>query len=232
MIDFIAKTSSESGKAPVGFPFDFPTIDHFPMKQDLMQWCHSMGPGTAILISILGIVYLLYGWNMFKGLVLLNAVLIGGYIGVIMGNKYGDYPLAGGLIGAAVAGVVSWPLMKWAVAVIGGLVGAVLGGAVWQTMDYSPVYVWAGALIGLITFGLISFIIFRASVIMYTSFQGGLMLSMGLLGLAFKYPDLSSKLTSSMNTQPLMLPIFVAVAVVLGLIYQQTHGSDSGGGGK
>lgn len=229
MIYFIAKAASESGKAPVGFPFDCPTIDHFPMRQDLLQWCQSMGPGTAILIMILGIVYLLYGWTMFKGLVLLNAMLIGGYIGVVMGNRYGEYPVAGGLIGLAIAGILTWPLMKWAVAVIGGLVGAVLGGAVWQTMNYDPTYVWAGALIGLVTFGLFSFILFRASVIMYTSFQGGLMIAMGILGLGFKNPDVSSKLTSSINTQPLMLPVFVAVAVVLGLIYQQTHSTGPSG---
>jgi hypothetical protein len=211
--------------APAGSPFDLQPITHFPAQQDLLQWCHEMGPGTAILLMLMGIVYLMYGYNMFKGLVLLNAILLGGYIGCILGTRYGNYPLAGGVIGATVAGAATWPLMKWAVAVIGGLVGAALGGSAWLTAGLDPTYAWAGALTGLVGFGLFSFILFRGSVIIYTSLQGAAMLVIGLLGLALKYPDLSTHVSSSLNSQPMMLPASVGIAVVLGLIYQQTHGT-------
>jgi hypothetical protein len=210
-------------------PFEWPLLSKFPGQEDLLKWCQDMGPGTAILLMLLGTIYLLYGWAMFRGLILVNAAIIGGYVGVALGNRYG-YPLAGGLLGGTVAGAATWPMMKWAVAVIGGVVGAALGGSVWLSAGYDTTYVWAGALTGLVGFGLFSFILFRASIIMYTSFQGAIMLAMGSLGMAFKYPDLAVKVSSSLSTQPFVLPLFVVLAVVLGLIYQQTHSPGDAGG--
>ncbi|MFI5380543.1 MAG: hypothetical protein ACHRHE_14700 [Tepidisphaerales bacterium] len=218
-----AAAAASDAAAAAPSPFDFQPITRFPVQQDFLTWCQQMGTGSAILIIIMGIVYLLYGWSMFRGLILLNAVLIGAYVGVIVGSRYSTYPLAGGLIGAVVAGVTTWPLMKWAVAVIGGLVGAILGASVWTAANLDSTYAWAGALTGLVGFGLFSFILFRASIIMYTSLQGAIMVLMGLLGLTFKYPDLAQKISNSLATQPLVFPIAVGVPVLLGLIYQQTH---------
>jgi hypothetical protein len=218
-----AAAAASNAAAVAPSPFDFQPITRFPAQQDFLTWCQQMGTGSAILIVIIGVVYLMYGWTMFRGLVLLNAMLIGAYVGVLVGSRYSTYPLAGGLIGAVVAGITTWPLMKWAVAVIGGLVGAVLGASVWMAAGLEPTYSWAGALTGLVGFGLFSFILFRASIIMYTSLQGATMVVMGLLGLTFKYPELAQKVTSSLATQPLMFPIAVGVPVLLGLIYQQTH---------
>ncbi len=224
MMLLLAKTASAAASdGAIPSPFDFQPITRFPVQQDFLTWCQQMGTGSAILITLIGIVYLMHGWTMFRGLILLNAMLIGAYLGVILGSRYTTYPLAGGLVGALVAGITTWPLMKWAVAVIGGLVGSVLGASIWMAANLDPTYAWAGALTGLVGFGMFSFILFRASIIMYTSLQGATMVVMGLLGLTFKYPDLAQKVTTSLATQPLMLPIAVAVPVVLGLIYQQTH---------
>lgn len=218
MMLLLAKTAAAAPS-----PLDFEPITRFPVQQDFLTWCHQMSTGSAILLVLVGVVYLMYGWTMFRGLILLNAVLVGAYVGVIVGSRYASYPMAGGLIGAVIAGITTWPLMKWAVAVIGGLVGAVLGASLWMAADLDPNYAWAGALTGLVGFGMFSFILFRASIIMYTSLQGAIMAVMGLLGLTFKYPEMAQKLTTSLMSQPLMLPIAVGVPVVLGLIYQQTH---------
>src|SRR5436190_15745607 len=88
-------------------PFDIEPISRFPAQQDLMEWCSTMGPGTAILLMLVGVVYLMYGWTMFKGLILLNALFIGGYVGAMLGSRYGNYPLAGALLGATVAGAAT-----------------------------------------------------------------------------------------------------------------------------
>ncbi|MGA2501294.1 MAG: hypothetical protein ABSH20_26440 [Tepidisphaeraceae bacterium] len=231
MMLLLAKTAAAAANttAAAPSPLDFEPITRFPVQQDFLTWCHQVSTGSAILIMLAGVVYLMYGWKMFRGLILLNAVLIGAYIGVIVGSRYATYPLAGGLIGAAIAGITTWPLMKWAVAVIGGLVGAVLGASVWMAADLDPAYAWAGALTGLVGFGLFSFILFRASIIMYTSLQGAIMVVMGLLGLAFKYPEMAQKVSTSLTSQPLMLPIAVGVPVLLGLIYQQTHSQGESG---
>jgi hypothetical protein len=84
---------------------------------------------------------------------------------------------------------------------------------------------------GLVGFGLFSFILFRGSLIMYTSLQGAAMLITGLLSLAFKYQELAPKVTGGLNSQPMMLPLSVLIPAMLGLIYQQTHSAPVPGGG-
>jgi hypothetical protein len=207
---------------------------HFPGQNELLGWANEMGIGTAILITLLGVIYLLYGWSMFKGLIMLNAVIVGGYIGAVIGLRVGGYALVGVLLGAIAAGAATWPLMKWAVAVMGGICGAFVGAAVWLTANLDPTFAWAGAMTGLVGFGLFAFILFRGSIIMYTSIQGSAMVIVGLLGLIFKYPEMSVKIGNSLGTQPLVMPILILVPAVLGLIFQQTHsgGGDGGGGEK
>ena len=86
---------------------------------------------------------------------------------------------------------------------------------------------------GLVGFGLFAFILFRGSIITYTSLQGGLMLIIGVLGLLLKYPSWGPGLSQHMAGQPLAMPIAVLIPVILGLVYQQTHtGGGDGGGAK
>ena len=84
---------------------------------------------------------------------------------------------------------------------------------------------------GLVGFGLISFIIFRGSIIMYTSFEGALLVITGALGLAFKYQDLGGKVAASLSTQPMMLPAVVLLASFAGLVFQQLKSAPAGAGG-
>jgi hypothetical protein len=191
-----------------------------------------MAPGTAAILVALGIVYLLFGWYCFKALVTLNAALIGAYVGAILGNR-GGQPLAGALMAGLVCAAVTWPLMKWAVAVMGGLFGAVVGCSIWVSAGLDPHFAWAGGLSGLIFFGMLSFIIFRGSVMVYMSLQGSVMLVFGILGLIYKYQSLAPRITDGLTLKPFILPAAIFIPALFGLIYQQTaYGHAEAGGGK
>src|SRR5690242_5140803 len=73
---------------------------HWPVQQDLLQWCQSMSPGAAALLMIGGIIFLLFGWYAFKGLITLNAAMVGGCLGAIIGDKLADSAAIGGIVGA------------------------------------------------------------------------------------------------------------------------------------
>src|SRR6476646_9578485 len=57
----------------------FPIPHHWPLQGDLLAWCHTMGPGIAVLLIIGGIIYLLFGYHIFKALVTLNSAILGAY---------------------------------------------------------------------------------------------------------------------------------------------------------
>ena len=195
--------------------------EHWPAQGDLLQWCQNMGPGTAALLVLLGVVYLLFGWYLFKVLVLLNAAIVGAWIGAILGRSNGS-EAACAFLGGFTAAALTWPLMKYAVAVMGGIFGGLLGASIWRTVGLEPQFAWAGALVGIIGFGMLSFILFRGSVMMYTSLQGSVMLVFGILGLIYKYQEVAPQVTNGLTLKPLLLPMIIFIPAILGLIYQQS----------
>jgi len=204
---------------------------HWPAQTDVLVWCQQMTPGVAAILVIGGMVYLLFGWYIFKTLVTLNAAVLGALIGGRIGEFGGSF-FAGACMGAFLAAAITWPLMKYAVAFMGGVFGALLGASVWRAVGLEPELCWAGALTGLVFFGLISFILFRGSVMMYTSLQGSVMLIFGILGLIYKYQSIAPRVTENILIQPIILPMAIFIPTVLGLIYQQTQFGEADGAAK
>ena len=213
----VAKTAAGASTSPLFFNF----TNTWPGQMDLIAWAQKMGPGMATLLIILGIIYLAFGFYLFKGLIVVNAGFVGAWIGVAIGAKSGS-AVPCGVLGAFVAVAVTFPLMKWAVAVLGGLLGAAIGGSIWRMVDLDPRFAWAGAGMGLIAFGMFCFILFRGSVMAYMSMQGSIMLILGLLGLLYKYQDVGPKLTEHLLSRHFILPMAIFIPFVIGLLYQQS----------
>ena len=197
---------------------------------DLLNWCQTMMPGTAMLLIIAGLIYLLYGYRIIKVLVMINAVVAGAGIGAALG-RHGETAVACAVIGAFAAAAITWPAMKYAVALMGGVIGALVAGSVWHAVGLDPAFAWAGALVGLVGLGLLCFILFRGSVMMYTSLQGAVMFVMGILGLIYKYQELAPQLTNHFKVEPFLFPAAVFIPAMVGLIFQQHHTAAGGGGG-
>jgi len=195
---------------------------HWPNQIEVLTGCQRMAPGTAALLILAGIVYLMFGFQFFRFLIMLNAAIVGAWVGAMLGG-HGDAAVSGAIIGGFIAGAIAWPTMKWTVAMLGGVIGFAVGVALWRSSGLDPTFAWAGGGMGLILFCLLSFIIFRGSVILYTATQGSVMLVMGLLGMAYKYQQVGPNITKCMTTKDLILPAAVFIPGVIGLIYQQSQ---------
>jgi hypothetical protein len=201
----------------------FPAVPaHWPGQGDLLTWCQHMGPLTATLLVLAGVVYLLFGVYAYRTLVCVNACVAGAYLGALLGERGGN-ATAGALVGGFVATAITWPMMKYAVAVMGGVFGGLLGASIWRATGLDPQFAWAGGGMGLIFFGMLSFLLFRGSVMMFTSLQGSVMLVFGLLGLIYKYQDVAPKINASLTDKTFLLPLAILVPATIGLIYQQTQ---------
>ncbi len=193
-------------------------------QTDVLQSCKDMNVAAAVLLIIGGIIFLLWGYYAFKTLVTLNAAIIGAWLGVLIGQKAGA-PLPAALIGAFVAATVTWPLMKYAVAVMGGLIGCIIGMSLWRSCGLDPSFAASGGGMGLIFFGMLSFILFRTSVMMFTSLQGSLMLIFGILAVIYKFNGVDSSLIDSkLSFSPFIMPMAIGFASVIGIIYQNANG--------
>src|SRR5688572_31184525 len=84
---------------------------HWPGQMDLLQWTQKMGPGMATLLILLGIIYLMFGFYLYKGLIVVNAGFVGAWIGAMIGERSGSaVPCA--VLGAFIAAAVTFPMMK------------------------------------------------------------------------------------------------------------------------
>ncbi len=193
---------------------------HWPVQQDLLDWCKVAGPGVLVILILAGIVFLLFGYSIFKVLVTLNAAVLGGYVGMMLGDRSG-VAIPAAIVGGLLSATAAWPTMKYSVAIMGGLFGAVLGVTIWRLANLDPGFGWSGAMTGMVFFGLLSFLLFRECVITYTSLQGSVMLVFGILGLVLKYEDVAGPLTQHFQLKPFLLPLAIFIPTLGGFIYQK-----------
>jgi hypothetical protein len=201
---------------------------HWPSLDEVLQWCHAMHPGTAAILVLVGVLYLLFGYYMFKGLVILNAAALGAALGALLGSHQGA-ALPAALVGAVVAAAVTWPLMRYAVAIMGGMFGAMVGASLWNTFNPHPEFAWAGAVMGLIACSLLCFIVFRGCVMSFTALQGAAMAVFGILGLALKYDGVAPSVLNTFQTSHLTMPIAIFLPTLAGIIFQQFNTAEDGG---
>jgi hypothetical protein len=212
---FLAQAKDKTESLTASFP------KQWPAQMDLLTACQNLMPGEACLLVLLGIVYLLFGYAIFKPLVTFNAMAAGAYVGALIGRTT-NAAAAGAVIGAIVAAAITFPLMKYAIMIMGGIFGAALGASLWRQASLQPELAWAGALSGLIFMAMLSMILFRGSVILYTSLQGSVMLVFGILALLYKYQSMAPDVTATFANRAFILPTVILIPALLGLLYQQT----------
>jgi len=135
-------------------------------------------------------------------------------------------------------GVAALPLKQYAVAVCGGLVGAIVGMVLWAYCEQPISMAWAGGLVGLVVVGMLAFILFKTTVILFTSLEGAAMFVLGSCALLMRYAPWSKDVGTSLDTKPVLLPLLVVSLAIVALFWQhQRHGligndgAPGGGGG-
>ncbi len=176
----------------------------------------------AITFISFGVICLMYGWRVFKVLVTICFALLGMLAGAFVSQQISSEgnPLFASLIGMGILGILSVPLMRWAVSILGAMSGGVLTSALWYAVGLSETYIWAGALVGIVAGGMISFIIFRIAVILFTSLWGAGLIVVGILALLFLYPHTSMQVDTLVHRHNWFLPAVLGVPTALGLFLQ------------
>jgi hypothetical protein len=184
----------------------------------------------AIIAISFGAVYLLYGWRIFKVLVVICFGLVGAFAGINIGARFGS-EILGGILGLVVLGVVSVPLMRWAVSLLGAVSGGILTGGIWYAVGLPERYMLAGALIGIVAGGMISFIVFRIAVMLFTSLGGGVLIVTGVLSLLHHYEGIQEPPTETMKamlySHEWFLPVLLLVPTIIGMMVQHKFVKDS-----
>jgi hypothetical protein len=181
----------------------------------------SLGLIEALTFVSFGVVCLFYGWRVFKILVVISFALIGLFVGVYANDKLiGGNAFWLGIIGMVLFGFLSAPLMRWGVSILGAAAGGMLTGGVWYALKLPEQFIWAGALAGIIAGGMISFIIFKIAIMLFTSFGGSVLVVVGVLAIMYDYMSNSIDVEELIRTQKWFLPIALLVPMAVGIYWQ------------
>ena len=183
----------------------------------------------AITFMSFGVVCLFYGWRVFKILVVISFALLGLFLGISVTDKIVglNSQFWGGLVGMVLLAVLSVPLMKWAVCLLGAVAGGILSSGIWYASGLTERYILAGALIGMVAGGMISFIIFKVAVILFSSLGGSCLIVVGFLALLYLYPQTSERVEEIIFTKKWFLPTVLMAPTLIGFVLQNKFVKDS-----
>ena len=192
-----------------------------PIEQ-IWKYITTLNVLEALTFMSFGAVCLVYGWRVFKMLVVISFGLLGLLLGLTVSDKIsgGDSQIIGGLIGLGLLAALSVPLMRWAVSILGAVAGGILTSGIWYACGLTETYIWAGALIGIVAGGMISFIIFKIAVILFSSLGGSGLMATGILALLYLYPQTTEKVEELIFTQKWFMPTMLMAPTLVGIILQ------------
>ncbi len=211
----------------------FDRLDALAHPDQLVPLLEQVGWVIASIFVVVGVLCLLQGYKLYKGVVIVAALVLGMGVGYRLGQHIQAEVIVAGCLGVLLA-VVAWPAMKYAVAVCGGLVGAFLGANAWTALaehlaangnaGLPAEEYWAGALIGLMLLGLLSFILFELSVVVFTSISGSVLAVFGITALLLQVPAWRGAIGEAIAANPLVMPLLVVVPAAVGLVLQYQFG--------
>jgi hypothetical protein len=188
----------------------------------IWQYITSLKLPEAITFISFGAVCLMYGWRVFKVLTVIGFALLGLGMGMILGGKIQGQSSQfwGGAIGLAIMAIIAIPLMRYAVSVLGAIAGGMTTAGLWYACGLNEDYIFAGALIGVIAGGMISFIVFKIAVMLFSSLGGSSLMVVGLLALLYNYQQTSAQVQQLVFEHKWFLPVAMLLPTITGFIVQ------------
>jgi hypothetical protein len=181
----------------------------------------NLGVVEALTFISFGSVCLFYGWRIFKILVCICFALAGLSSGVWLNTYIEGNVIWLSAIFAVICALFAVPLMRYGVGFLGAVAGGVLTGGVWLAFGLPADYFWAGGLVGLVAGGMLSFIVFKGSVMLFTSLGGSLLMATGVLAVCHLYiftgPD---KIHNMLTTERWFLPVILVTPMIIGMFFQ------------
>ena len=180
---------------------------------------------TACALLAGGIIFCIYGWRISKVLAVIDFGIIGGFAGHWVGGRVGLNDIAS-TVGLAVVlgGLCVWQT-RHGVSLLaggaGGVLGASLAYSLKQVLVHSTPWIWAGFLLGFVTFALLAFIIYKVAAVLYSSVQGSALVVAGVLSLLSTQAAIGGRMPGFLRNHVYLLPIMLWIPTITSIVIQQ-----------
>jgi hypothetical protein len=194
-----------------------------------------LNPAWGVIFIVVGLVYVLLGWRIFKVLLILNCAGFGATLGAELGwAVFGEslfWPLVLGLVGGVALGAAAGSLFRLAATLCAALVGGFVGAHLAGLFSIAPDMHLVGAVAGALLTGSLVFVAFEHIVIVVLSFQGGVMAVAGMV-LATSQETGFLRYFHEMATRSSLVAPFCIIALTVIGTSLQLGGLRSGGASR
>lgn len=205
----------------------FNRMDILTRPERLLEMLTGVPLVASCMVVVVGALCVFNGYRWHKWVVVVLAFMAGLGIGHILSQRMGKSVVVAIAVGVLCA-TVATPMLRWTVALFGGLTGAFLGAHAWTLVNASPADAqWAGAGMGFIAMALLSFVVFRLVVVAFTSIGGAAMVVLGSIALMLHVPTWQDGLRESLTRNQTLIPLLVTVAAVAGFVIQESRNRGS-----
>ena len=221
-LTILAQTGNvhDNATTEYGTKYVLRVLDYVWQQATIRTWLQ------AVLAISFGVIILMYGWRIYKTLTVIGFGILGLYVGLWIGSKFNlNKELICSILGAIILMVLALPLMRWAICVLGAVAGGIITAGAWHAFNQPQEFVWAGAIVGIVAGGMLSFIVFKMAVMLFTSFSGAALVLMGAFALVYHYETFvldppTARLNDLYYNQHWFLPVLIASLTVFGIILQ------------
>jgi hypothetical protein len=217
--------SFDNANAEYGTKHVLRVLDFFWQQASILTWLQ------AVIGISFGIIILMYGFKIYKTLTVIGFGIVGLFAGLWIGSQF-HKELPGAIFGCVILVALAIPLIRWAVAILGAAAGGILAGGIWHTCNLPQQFVWAGALTGIVAGFMISFVVFKLSVMLFTSMSGTILVVIGAFALIYRYETFYSN-PPTMHLNQLyygngwFLPLLLTAGTLTGILLQFKSGKGS-----
>lgn len=189
--------------------------------QDLWQRMVTQHPlEMGLVFLVLGLVFLLYGYKLYKILVSVVFAGIGGLVGLLIGVHFGAPGWLAALIGAFLLGILAWPLFRIGWGILGGMVFAAVAWPFAMALTQSVVPAYILAAVAFIAGMILTTMLMRPLIIISTATSGAATLVTGVLLMLIRWPEVNEPVKAALESKPYLFIVLVALPAILGAILQ------------
>ncbi len=183
---------------------------------------------AAVLLVPVGIAFLLYGFRLYRWLVVIAYVGIGVVAGMAAAVYLNVNQSVGIMIGAIILGVLAWPLHRAAWGVLGGVVFAAIFVEVAYVMNIRATT--ALLLVGAVAFvaGIaLTVLLLKPLIVVITSLVGATFVALGVLSLTRWWPALGGPVERVIDVRPYIPVVIVLILAGVGSMLQLVDTGES-----
>jgi len=211
----------------------FSRADTLAHPGTLMDHLQRLSIVWSVIFIVAGILCMITGYRFYRTATVILALAIGATTGYALGMKISAPYIVAGSLGLLLA-VACFPMMRASIAIMAGIAGAWVGANVWTAVSHivnkgdaaaaanAAGHHWVGALIGMIVCGMLAFILFKLTVVLFTSVSGSTLAVLGFLALILQFKPWQEEVRSGLSAHALIIPILVIAAAGIGLILQES----------